>query len=101
MSRGADIIKHCHFCGEAYSLKGVPPSNWSRSRYCGPECRENAFDALRSPGVPKLSPISTDNEVACREHLKLLVRYGLRHDGLPGLPGNDLILLAYDLGVAA
>lgn len=71
---------------------------WAAQRFCGATCSAAHFGA--AGGTASHVDPSFD-VLATRELLKRLLRYGLRHDGLPGLAAPTLLQLASDMQVAA
>jgi len=91
--------KDCDCCGESFPRPiQTTHKRWSSQRFCSQACNQYfQHHGRRDNSVDRVSR----EEWASRELLRRLVRYGMRHDGLPGLPANDLIHLATELGVAA
>jgi collagenase-like PrtC family protease len=105
MSRGAHRPKKiCLACGETILSTQYTDSiaTWAKRKFCCQTCRFD-YNANRKPTkMPAHSPLADDpNVLATYELLKRLIRYGLRNDGLPGLPANDLLRLAREHGIAA
>lgn len=104
MSRGVPRPnKTCLACGETMLSVQYTDSikTWGARKFCSQTCRTD-FNAKRIPSrFPARSPLNSADALATRDLLKRLLRYGLRHDGLPGLAANDLIRLAQEHGVAA
>jgi hypothetical protein len=104
MTNQSAHIKQCECCGEAFSRPSgtnrISDQRWADRNNCSFRC---AFYHATGKGGPKPQGDETQSRAAaaCDAHLRALVRYGLRHDGLPGLPANDLLRLAAELGVAA
>lgn len=96
--------KICDGCREKFfrptGTSRISDQRWADRRNCSVRC---AFYHADAKGGPKPSYDATQANafLACRAHLKALIRYGLKHDGLPGLLANDLLRLAAELGVAA
>lgn len=94
--------KHCILCGEEYGWeRGIKRSVFEKRRFCSRGCA-NDWRRLGKPPIlaDEVAPFLSIPE-ASKELLKRLVIYGLRNDGLPGLPANDLLRLAGELEVAA
>jgi hypothetical protein len=96
--------KICDGCGEAFwrptGHSRISDQRWADRRNCSLRC---AFYQETPSGGPNPAYDATlaNAYLSCRAHLRALLRYGLRHDGLPGLPANDLLRMAAELGVAA
>lgn len=91
--------KDCACCGKTFPRPmQITNQRWESQRFCSQSCNQYfQHHGRRDNSVGMISK----EEFACREHLRRLIRYGLRNDGLPGLPANDLLRLASELGVAA
>jgi len=106
------LADYCEVTGQAigtvYRLAGLAPYSGRRLRdgLDIPVADIAAMDAYMdqntaaSPRKAKIDPVQSAIE-GSRSLLVATLRYGLRHDGLPGLPANNLWALAAQYGVAA
>jgi len=86
--------KICERCGvEFHRPKQTTSYRWDTRRYCNQRCHI----AKPSDDAPRQSA----EEISCGKLLRSLVSYGLRHDGLPGMPAERLLSVAAELGVGA
>lgn len=92
--------RDCAGCGVTFPRpEKASDHDWARRRFCGQRCRLKA-QSLGNKHYPG-ADANEAAELGSKGLLRALIRYGLRHDGLPGLPANDLLRLAAELGVAA
>lgn len=95
--------KTCIACGEPIVAAQYTDSQktWAQRKFCTQICRFD-FNAGRSPNpFPAHSAVVAPEEGACREHLRALVRAGLRQGYLYSLPAENLHSLAAELRIAA
>jgi len=92
--------KPCITCGAEMARprgeKRISDRRWQAKLFCSRPCIR-PYD--RDPDADPAVPVEISARIASRNLLKALVRYGLRHDGLPGLPAARLLALASELGV--
>jgi len=92
--------KVCITCGvtmeRPHGAKRISHRRWQAKLFCSRACIR-PYD--RDPDAEPEIPVEVSARIASRNLLKALVRYGLRHDGLPGLPAARLLALADQLGV--
>jgi hypothetical protein len=97
-------VKTCVTCGEPFrrptGTNRISDVRWHNRDNCSFRCSFYHATGAGGPN-PQRDEHKSRAAVACDAHLRALVRYGLKHDGLPGLPANDLLRLAAELGVAA
>lgn len=95
--------KTCIACGEPIVAAQYTDSlkTWAQRKFCTQICRFD-FNAGRSANpFPAHSTVVAPEIGACREHLRALVRAGLRQGYLYSLPPADLHSLAQELRIAA
>lgn len=95
--------KKCDGCGATFTrptgTNRISDQRWADRRNCSFRCA--FYNGGRGGPKPSYDATYANAKVSCDGLLRALVLYGLRHDGLPGLPANDLLRLASKLGVAA
>jgi hypothetical protein len=110
MGRGAVLLKNldvpeakdCAFCNaefaRPYALSLV---NWLNQRFCSRRCavyyRRNGNRSLEERGEEMASSAA----VASRQHLKLLIQYGLNHNKDLGMGRESFMARARELGMVA
>ena len=78
----------------------IGEGNWRNRRFCSAACSRLFHNQKidRASDAPVFQPPEV---AASHELLRRLLRYGLRHDGLQGLPAVALMALAQSHGVSA
>ena len=96
-------MKGCEICGGPIAMPSYRLSQvrLDARKFCSWDCKIASQGTSRQEAVVEKIPTETEAiEHASRAMLRSLVRYGLRHDGLPGLPAQRLLELARELEVA-
>lgn len=96
--------KGCVHCDREFTRKPTESNvEWKQRRYCSARCGLSAAGKAGSIGG-MTATVEWQRAAAvtsCENHLRALIRYGQKHDGLPGLSADRFNEIAARLGMAA